>query len=469
MSKPRLNILHGIHDFLPRHQAGSELYAFDLSRELQERHHVTVLCAEFDGSRTHGQVTWRLHDGLPVVELVNNWVCRSFADTYRSSLIGERVTQILDAVQPDVVHVHNLLNLSFDLPRLAHAANAVVVATLHDYSLVCPTGGQRIHRSENHVCHEIDTERCARCFAESPFYSQMAAGQIAAAAPAPGALQSVAQAVGRRLPALAGWAVERLGRAMNSPVTASELEARLGEAQRVFGEVDLFVAPSPSLAAEFRKLGLDESRLRVSDYGFRPLGQPHGRVSTDGAPLRLGFVGSVVWHKGVHLLLDAVNRLPNDGWTLKVFGSTEVSPAYVASLEKKAAGLPVTFEGVFERGAIADVFAEVDVLVVPSIWLENSPLVIHEAFMAGVPIVGARIGGISDLVRHGENGLLYEPQSAAALADLLQGLLEDRGQVQRLSTEAPTVKTIGDDARAWESTYAELVWRRRSSVGVPAR
>ena len=269
MSKPRLNILHAIHDFLPRHQAGSELYAFDLSRELQERHHVTVLCAEFDGSRMHGQVTWRLHDGLPVVELVNNWVCRSFADTYRSSLIGERVTQILDAVQPDVVHVHNLLNLSFDLPRLAHAANAAVVATLHDYTLVCPSGGQRIHRSENHVCREIDTERCARCFGESPFYSQMAAGQIAAAAPVPGALQRVGRAARRRLPMVTEWAVRVVGLATAAPVTAFDIQARLDDATQVFEEVDLFVAPSPSLAGEYQKLGLSRSKLRVSDSRFQ--------------------------------------------------------------------------------------------------------------------------------------------------------------------------------------------------------
>ena len=75
--------------------------------------------------------------------------------------------------------------------------------------------------------------------------------------------------------------------------------------------------------------------------------------------------------------------------------------------------------GRFERDHVADVYSQFDVLVVPSLWLENSPLVIHEAFMAGVPVVGARIGGISDLVRDGENGLLYPPESSAALAAAL--------------------------------------------------
>ena len=72
-------------------------------------------------------------------------------------------------------------------------------------------------------------------------------------------------------------------------------------------------------------------------------------------------------------------------------------PEYAAGLRAQAAGLPVRFMGAFDRERTADVYAQIDVLVVPSLWLENSPLVIHEAFMAGVPVVGARIGGIADL------------------------------------------------------------------------
>src|SRR4029079_18428077 len=127
------------------------------------------LCSEFDPSRSHGEVTWRVHEGLPVVEVVNNWACRSFEETYRSPVIPSQLERVLRITQPEVLHVHNLLNLSFDLPRLAHAAGAAVVATLHDYTRVCPSGGQRVHRAESHVCRTIEADRCARCFTQSPF------------------------------------------------------------------------------------------------------------------------------------------------------------------------------------------------------------------------------------------------------------------------------------------------------------
>ena len=76
-----LRILHAIHDFLPRHQAGSEIYALERCRGLAAGHHVSVLCAKYDPSRPHGHVTWRVYRGLQVIEIVNNWVCASFEET----------------------------------------------------------------------------------------------------------------------------------------------------------------------------------------------------------------------------------------------------------------------------------------------------------------------------------------------------------------------------------------------------
>ncbi|HEY7475828.1 MAG TPA: glycosyltransferase, partial [Vicinamibacterales bacterium] len=195
----RLRILHAIHDFLPRYQAGSEIYTLALAQELAHRHQVTILCADYDPVRAHGDVVWRLYEGLPVVEIVNNWVCGSFEDTYRSPMMGDRLRHVLRAVQPDIVHVHSLLNLSFDLPSIARAAGIAVVATLHDYTLVCASGGQRIHRADAFVCHEIDLDRCARCFGESPFQTRMSLGLVASA-PAP--VRTLAGVVRKQLPGL---------------------------------------------------------------------------------------------------------------------------------------------------------------------------------------------------------------------------------------------------------------------------
>jgi glycosyltransferase involved in cell wall biosynthesis len=450
-----MRILHAIHDFLPRHRAGSELYALALCRELAARHHLTLLCADYDLSRAHGHVTWRVYDGLPVVEIANNWVCRVFEDTYRPPLVGERVAQILDAVQPEIVHVHSLLNLSFDLPALARARGARVVATLHDYTLVCPAGGQRLHRAEAHVCRTIDTARCARCVPESPQHELIPVATLAARGGISQAAGRAAAALSRRLPRLAGRARRAVRRAAPLRVAAVDVDRRLEAARRVFDEVDLFVAPSSSLAWEFGALGIPAPRLRVSDYGFAPLGRRARGPAR--RPLRIGYVGSLVWHKGVHVLIDAVRGLPTDAYILRVFGDPAVDADYSADLRERAAGLPVSFMGVFGSEQTAEVYEDIDVLVVPSLWLENSPLVIHEAFMAGVPVVGARIGGIADLVDHDRNGLLYEPQSSDALTAILRDLIDRPGRLAALADMAPAIKSIADDAREWEAVYADVL------------
>jgi glycosyltransferase involved in cell wall biosynthesis len=112
--------------------------------------------------------------------------------------------------------------------------------------------------------------------------------------------------------------------------------------------------------------------------------------------------------------------------------------------------------GRFDRSAINDVYAAFDVLVVPSLWLENSPLVIHESFMAGVPVVGSRIGGIGGLVTHGQNGWLYDGGSPVALAATLHALIDDPVKIQDAASQVPTVKPIGLDAQEWEETYEDL-------------
>ena len=456
-----MNVLHAIHDFLPRHQAGSEIYAFELCRAQSARHHVTLLCAEYDPARAHGLVVWRMHEGLPVVEIVNNWQGGTFESTYRSPRMGEQIEHLLGAIQPDVLHVHNLLNLTFDLPSLARARGIPVVATLHDYTLVCPSGGQRVHRAEAHVCRTIDTTRCARCFPQSPFQGQRAFGAMSRDGRRQGALYRAAVGVRKRAPWLFSQVARAVQRGAVPSLTESDIAARLAAAKRVFDDVDLFVAPSQSMADEFTRLGVPASKMRVSDYGFAPLDTLGATPPRDSrAPLRIGYAGTLVWHKGVHVLLDAVRRLPAGSFDVALFGSVDVFPDYVASLRAQARDLPVRFMGGFRREDAADVYARMDVLVVPSLWLENSPLVIHEAFMAGVPVVGARMGGIAELVTDGVNGLTYDASSPGDLADALRRLIDRPDRLDEFRRALPAVKTIDQDVREWESVYSDVVAKR---------
>jgi glycosyltransferase involved in cell wall biosynthesis len=137
------------------------------------------------------------------------------------------------------------------------------------------------------------------------------------------------------------------------------------------------------------------------------------------APFTIGFIGRIVPEKGLETLLDAAAKLPSTGWRLLVAGAVS-PPLDESELRARVAGLPVNWLGVVPA---ADFYPQIDLLVVPAIWADPGPLVVHEAFANAVPVVGTRMGGITDFVEQGVTGWLYEPGNSAALAAILTDLI----------------------------------------------
>jgi glycosyltransferase involved in cell wall biosynthesis len=418
-----------------------------------------ILCAEYDPSRAHGSLVWRTHEGLPVVEVINNWRFSSFDETYRAARLNAQLEHVLRALQPDLLHIHSLLNLSLELPTIAASLGIRSVATLHDFTLLCPSGGQLVHREEREICRQIDPGECARCFPRSPFATQMAFGGVNGGSPR--MLRLVAR-LRRSFPSwTTGLGPAALQRVAPVTVSPEQMNLRLDSVRRVFETVDRFVSPSPALADYFRRCGLPADKIEIADYGFRPLSK-NKRRSPKGQRLRIGFVGTLVWHKGLHVLLDAIRGLPSDAYEVLVFGDPSTFPDYLKSLEKTAAGLPVRFKGAFsDPDRVSDIYDQIDLLVVPSLWPENSPLVIHEAFMAGVPVIGSRLGGIVDLVRHGKCGLLFDPGKPGDLRAALRSVLDKPGILSRWARALPAVRTMKEDARQWCRTYRDVLGQAR--------
>jgi glycosyltransferase involved in cell wall biosynthesis len=444
-----------VHDFLPRHQAGSELYVAALcAGQRALGHSPTVFAASYAPENRQGALRWRLHEGVPVVEVVNNWEARDFPETYDAAWLQRAFTHVLETAEPHLIHVHNLLNLAFGLPALARGRGIPVVATLHDYTFACPSGGQRIHRRESHICHRIDPSRCARCFSESPFHAQWHFGQAARALPDGRVRRLAARAA--RVPVLMhlGRAITR--GAATPATTPADIERRLDVAREVFRHFQRIVAPSRSLADEYRSLGFPAERVEVSDYGFAPVERAVPPTLATGR-LRIGFMGTLVWHKGADVLVEAARLLPHERVVVRLHGDEHVFPEYTRQMRSRASGLPVEFHGRYDHADVAAVLSQLDVLVVPSRWLENSPLVIHEAFMARVPVVASAIGGITDLLGEGAHGMLVPPDDPAALAGALRELIDSPHRLRDLADRAPAVKTIADDAAEWVARYESAI------------
>jgi hypothetical protein len=193
--------------------------------------------------------------------------------------------------------------------------------------------------------------------------------------------------------------------------------------------------------------GIDQTRIRAAHR------QPGDR-------LRIGFLGSLMISKAPHLLLEAVSGLPGRALSVHLVGA--LSPyhgddSYRARLEPLLARPGVHHAGPVPHERIGEVLAALDVLVVPSVWIENAPFVIREAFAAGLPVIASKLGGMAELVSHERSGLLFEPGSADELQRAIRRLLDEPGLLDRLRRGVPRMKTMDEDAEWTRHVYAAHV------------
>ena len=580
-----MRILQVVHDFLPNHLAGVEVYTDVVSRQLAADHTVAILYSEVVPEAANYSLRRGLHGQVEAYELVNNHCFGDFEETYSHPEIDRRVIEVLDEFRPDVIHIQHLLNLSFGLVAEARRRGIPTLMTLHDHWLTCANGGQRFHRRLGR-CERLDAARCGSCVAKLHGLRQQNGRLVdqlttfgknhrvalaerqpdESAAPDPsyvyqdhypldgearatwvahpparlvfrvkadssGALVSAAsmhpstfdrtgggvrfvvavdgeerwsrvldpkRRIEDRTPArlripiepgdleiqlrteaappddaafctagwidphldLAGGAGRRLTRVSRRLIAWPErlagrrrVRRRWQAVRRMARQIDLFVAPSRYLRDEFIRFGIDPRQILYSDYGFVTTGyQP--RVSLPELGRRFIFVGSLVKHKGLHVLLEAFGTLPADA-RLDVCGSFDYAPSYSAELRTQCDHPGIRFLQQVPNERIPALLAETDCLVVPSIWTENSPLTIHEAFLSGVPVIASRLGGHIDLLAEG-GGLLYDADDSEDLARQLLRVYREPGFLRELAREIPDVKPMDRHAEELLEIYRNL-------------
>ena len=170
--------------------------------------------------------------------------------------------------------------------------------------------------------------------------------------------------------------------------------------------------------------------------------------------MRIGFAGVFSPWKGAHVLLDAISQV--DGALQVQLHGRDVEPMfqdYIDGLREKADQDPrITFLGAYSAEQLGQVMAGLDLLVVPSLWYENSPLVILEAFTAGVPVIASALGGIIEIVRAGVDGFTFPAGDSAALAKRLRRLLEHPEELARLRPQAKA--TIEENYQVIRASYS---------------
>ncbi len=460
-----MKILQVVHFFLPRHSAGTEVYTDRLARTLLERHDVAVLFAEKTLAQENYRHFIRDQHGLRCHVLINNLLYGGFRETFENLEVERRVDEILRLEKPDLVHVQHLMNLSLGVVSLVKRRGIKAVMTLHDFWLFCARMGQLLEHGTE-LCTGPGADKCSRClqsfkFAQSPSQARMIR-MLAWTQKRLGVSLDpwLDKARGKlRLPlGVAGKRTVR-GRAFledRHDPQPEILEERARQVARLISQVDLFVAPSRTMMERSIEFGIPSEKIRLLPNGCLVSGDARTPVHRRRSHVEFGFLGTPAPHKGLHVLIEAFRRLNSDRARLKVFGGPSRSQMrYYHSLRKEAAGLPIEFLGPVPNHRIAEVFHSIDVLVVPSTWVENSPVVIQEARWFKVPVIASRLGGMQEAVEDGVDGLLFEPGDPSDLATRIDELCKHPRRVDDFAGACSPPMTMAEHAGTLERWYAE--------------
>jgi GT2 family glycosyltransferase/glycosyltransferase involved in cell wall biosynthesis len=442
------------HGFPPHAQGGSEIYAYDHARALVARcgDEVFVLTREQDASRPEYDLRLEDRDGMRVAWVNNTFrATTSFEDSYRNPAIARIAARLVDEWKPAVAHAHHLTCLSTDIVQMLASRRIPLVYTLHDYWLLCHRG-QRLDTSYR-VCDGPGATGCGACV------------HAGADAPLPAGIVPALRAVEARLPKSVGAAGRRLVEAITPDVpTANSASAvRTRHMRELLGRIDHFLAPSRALRDWFIGQGVPAERIGFSPYGLDDA--PLRAVSRQPASqLRIGYIGTLMVSKGPDVLLEAFARLPAGRATVELFGAPadyHGETGYRARLEPLLSIPGVRVAGPRPHAQIPAALAGMDVMVAPSIWPENLPFVIQEALLSGIPVIGSRIGGISELIDDGRNGLLFEPRDVEGLRRALLRILDEPGLRETLTAgaRATSFRSLDDDVQASHALYEELASR----------
>jgi glycosyltransferase involved in cell wall biosynthesis len=452
------------HSFPPARLGGAETYAESYARALAEAgHEVAVFAAEKDISRKDATIRRETRGPLEITWFVNNLFYRDFSQTFDSPAPSKPFAVWLDRFRPDLVHFQHLMDLSGRLPAVARAGRADLPTgmTLHDYWLTCPRFGHRYH-PRGIICNELDFDRCAECLLLTPWRQPAGAAAVGRAiarmknvtgvdvsAPAKAALRKIRRRKAPEAPPAGGG---------HFGATAKVLEERIRYfAQTVFPHIDLFHSPTRVLANELGNHGLPSARVHVAPLGL-DLRLFAGLRHRPSKKIRIAFHGQLSEAKAPDLLPKAWMQVPaalQHRATLTVRGAPR-DPAYFETLKDLCARAGATLEPAFSRAELPAKLSETDLLVIPSVWWENSPLTILEAFAAKTPVLAADLGGMAELVQEGRGGFRFKAGDAADLARRICRILEDPQCLHRAAQAAPPARSIADDASDLPARIVEM-------------
>ncbi len=414
-----MRILFVTHQFFPLHHTGTERVTLDISKQLQRMgHQVTVLTYEpssvlksennsnflYSGTGTEDPDFKKLnenikrkdylYESIPVISFRHTKSILGFE--IFDSTIEPFLTEILQNF--DIVHFTHPMRFCSAL-KTCKELHIPTVLTLTDVWLLCPRG---LVTSDMEICDGPDEGK--NCM-ELCHYDK-------------------------------------------------NILTRYKDAKYFFDNIDLVFSGSKFARNSYLENGWKrEIHLNTFSVDFSFV-----KNVEDPKELVFVFMGTFGWHKGLHVLIEAFRSVKNESIRLKIFGRGEKNNPYTDTITSLAKDdKRIEFCGVFEYENIAKIMNDVSVVVIPSNYKENFPLVMQLALAFKKPVIASDTGGHPEVIQDGINGFLFEPGNVANLSKLIQKFADNRNLVNNIKKSIKLPPRIEQEAFNYEQAYYEML------------
>lgn len=399
-----MRILFVVHQFFPNHHTGTERLTLQLAKQIQRMgNFVSVLTYEPNNLNITGYEEYDdsfikkeyMVESIPVISFK-----KVYDDSNWEIIFDKKVeTALVDLVGNfDLVHFMHPQRFAGIL-KICQNLNMPTVLTLTDNWLLCPINFLTINKQ---LCDGPNEGK--QCMVECKYNS--------------------------------------------------DILTRYKEAKSFFESIDSVFTGTTFVAKTFSVNGWNKI------INLNPFSVDYSYVQSkkQSDNLIFGFIGSLMWHKGAHVLINAFKKIKNDDIKLKIYGSGAEGDKYQTKIfDLIKSDHRIQYCGTFNYSQLPDVMNELSAIIIPSTYKEIFPLVMQTALAYKIPVIASNIGGMPEVIKDGVNGYLFELGNSDELSLILEKITNNPALIKTLSKNITQPPRVEEEAFLYFIKYKELL------------
>lgn len=366
-----------------------------------------------------------------------------FQQSYWNDPIGKWFEQFIAKSHPDVLHLHSGYLLTVSVLEAASKYGLATVLSLHDYWTVCPRINL-LHPNGNR-CPGPEKDRCAWCLLTEKRRFRWIEAVVGKGIQGFLKNDSVARIVGMKS-------------------VSKKVQLRQEKINQQLQQVDVILALGTLTRDLVLQQGVDPEKIILSPNGLNTSSWQKTTVyKSPSQKLRMGYLGNLVPIKGTHILIQAFRQLipKHKDLELQIYGSPSKDPRYASNLKWLAGGDErIYFKGAYQNQRIPEIFRDLDILIVPSLWNEVCPLVVLEGHACLTPVIVSNLPNMSTQITDGVDGLAFEAGNIEALAHVLQRIIDEPGLLAHLTYGIRPIRNHDEQMQDWIMAYEKALGKK---------